>query len=139
MNVPEIDKDAGAKSSEQGDKYIPFGRPYSKLRRELSDDDMNSPAVQKLLLGEIDRLESKVLDLEIFQKRFYEIDKEKAVLSEKLKVSIRHEVLYGFGLAIGSGMLSIASMIHAQKYMYIAVGLGLILIIGSILSKVIGR
>ena len=38
-------------------------RSFAKLRRELSDDELSSPAVQRLLIDDIERLEREVAEL----------------------------------------------------------------------------
>lgn len=134
MDTPEIDKDTN--SSKEADKanYIP-GKPYSKLRRELSEDDLSNPAVQKLLINEIDKLEIRVSDLELVEKKFYEADKSKAVLEEKIRTHNAMDVLYSFCLSIGSGLMGMASLYKINEYGWILLIAGLILIIGGIFSK----
>ena len=121
-------------SGELEKNYIP-GRPYSRLRRELSEEDLTNPAVQKLIISDIDKLEVRISDLEEFQVKFYETDKEKAVLEEKLKGHNSHEILYSFCLSAGSGLLGISSLFELGEKGWIFLVIGGILIIGGILSK----
>lgn len=134
MNTPEIDKDTGVKQEKTTSNYIP-GKPYSKLRRELSDDDLTNPAVQKLLISEIDKLEMRISDLEIVEQNFHEVDKSKAVLEEKLKTHHSLEILYSFCLSIGSGVMGLSSLFKINEYGWIFLTVGGLLIIGGILSK----
>ncbi|MEQ8583202.1 MAG: hypothetical protein RIC30_10295 [Marinoscillum sp.] len=134
MGEPEIEKDLGKGQEESTKGYIP-GKPYSKLRRELADEDLSNPAVQKLLLSEIDKLELRVSDLEIIEQNFHSLDKDKAVLVEKLKTHNSLEILYGFCLSIGSGLLGLSSMFKINEQGWIFLVVGGILIIGGILSK----
>ena len=55
----EVEKDTGEDSKELEKNYIP-GRPYSRLRRELSEEDLTNPAVQKLIISDIDKLEVRI-------------------------------------------------------------------------------
>ncbi|MES2727771.1 MAG: hypothetical protein V4643_11755 [Bacteroidota bacterium] len=132
---PNIEKDTGIRQEEQMSSYIP-GKPYSKLRRELSDEDLTNQAVQKLLLNEIDKLEVRVAELERVEEKFHLVDKEKAVLDEKVKTLNAMEILYSFCLAIGSGLLGIASLFDKGWIFLVAGG---ILIIGGILSKFVKK
>jgi hypothetical protein len=134
METPEVDKDTGNNLENKAQSYIP-GKPYSKLRRELSDDDLSNPAVQKLLISEIDKLEIQVSELEIIEKQFHEVDKSKAVLEEKIKSSNSLEILYSFCLSIGSAVLGLSSLFKINEYGWIFIVVGGILIIGGILSK----
>lgn len=136
MEVPEVEKDTGSKNEEIKMDYIP-GKPYSKLRRELSDEDLTNPAVQKLLINEIDKLELRICDLELTEKKFYEVDKEKAVLEEKIKTQNSLEILYSFCLSIGSGIMGLSSLFKINEYGWIFLVSGGILIIGGIFSKYI--
>jgi hypothetical protein len=129
-----IEKDSGKYKEEKQTSYIP-GKPYSKLRRELSDDELSNPAVQKLLISEIDKLEMRVAALEICERDFYEVDKAKAVLEEKMKAHNSQEILYGFCLSIGSAILSLSSMVKLSETGWIFLIVGGLLIIGGILSK----
>ena len=134
METPEIDKDSGTKKEEKQTSYIP-GKPYSKLRRELSDDELSNPAVQKLLISEIDKLEIRVAELEICEKNFYEVDKAKAVLEEKMKTHNSQEILYSFCLSIGSAIMGLSSLVKINETGWIFLVVGGLLIIGGILSK----
>ncbi|WP_430405943.1 hypothetical protein [Fluviicola sp.] len=133
-----IEKDTGNKQEEQKSSYIP-GKPYSKLRRELSDEDLSNPAVQKLLLSEIDKLEVRVSELELIEGKFHQVDKEKAVLEEQIKAHNAMEVLYSFCLAIGSGLLGLASLFDVKVTGWIFLLSGGVLIIGGILSKLVKK
>lgn len=135
---PNIEKDTGIKQDEQVSNYIP-GKPYSKLRRELSDEDLTNPAVQKLLLSEIDKLEIRVSELEVIENKFHQVDKEKAVLEEQVKTHNAMDVLYSFCLAIGSGLLGLASLSEIKDKGWIFLLSGGVLIIGGILSKLVKK
>lgn len=130
----EVEKDTGKDSREIEKNYIP-GRPYSRLRRELSEEDLTNPAVQKLIISDIDKLEARISDLEDFQVKFYETEKDKAVLQEKLKGHNSHEILYSFCLSAGSGLLGISSLFEMKEEGWIFLTIGGLLIVGGILSK----
>ena len=52
----------------------------SKVRRELSEEEMSSPAVQRMLLDELERLEMEASELREFKDKFHTTDKDAAVL-----------------------------------------------------------
>lgn len=136
MEQKEVEKDIGKGTEDTISDYIP-GKPYSKLRRELADEDLSNQAVQKLLLSEIDKLELRVSYLEDIEKQFHVVDKSKAVLEEKMKTESSHEILYSFCLAIGSGLLGLASLFENKEWIFLVAG-G-ILIVGGILSKLVKK
>jgi len=55
-------------------------RAFSKLRRELTDEELSSPAVQRLLIDDIERLEKENGKLSDYQDSYYTADKKAAVL-----------------------------------------------------------
>jgi hypothetical protein len=137
MEQPDtVEKDTGSNIKGSKSDYVP-GKPYSKIRRELSDDDLGNSAVQKLILSEIDRLEIEVIKLELYKDKFHESDKQGAILSEKLKYSNSHEILYSFCLAVGSAIMSLAALFPFNEKGWIFLVVGLLLLIGGVLSKFI--
>ena len=70
-------------------------RAFSKLRRELTDEELSSPAVQRMLIDDIERLEKENGRLSDYQDSYYAADKNSAVLNEKLKTSVAQEVIFG--------------------------------------------
>ena len=49
-----VAKDSGS-IAVAAQSYIPSS-PYSLIKREISETDLESPAVQRILLGEVDKL-----------------------------------------------------------------------------------
>lgn len=129
----EIQKDTGARKLEEQD-VIPSS-PFSKLKRELSEEDLKSPAVQRLLLAEIDKLEYKSSDYDNLYDNFHSVDKECSILKEKIKTSKSTEVLYGFALTIGSIVIGLASLVWEDGYGWINITVGGLLILGGLISK----
>jgi len=143
----EIQKDEGSNIIPRRALGVP-SNPYSNLKREISEEDLKSPAVQRILLGEVDKLENKSLLLEdqltvkstdysTLQSKFYQIDKEKSILEEKLKKSKSQEILYSFCLAAGSVIIGFAKMVWDKGLGEIFLVLGVFLIIGGIITKAV--
>jgi len=63
-------------------------KALSHLKRELSDDDLAQPGVQKLLINNLDEIEEQNVELCEYRDRFYEADKRLAVLTEKQRVRV---------------------------------------------------
>lgn len=85
--MPSSDLEPHEDGSAQGNRK---GRQaLSNVRRELSEEELSSPAVQRMLLDELDRLETEAGELKEFKDRFYSADKDAAVLGERLRASWR--------------------------------------------------
>lgn len=133
--MAEIPEEAGENAVKTVAQSIVPRSPYSRIRREISEEDLASPAVQKILLGEVDKLQSQVCELELIESRFHVTDKKAAVLEEKLKAVNSHEVLYSLCLTIGSAVIGASSIIWNSGYGWIAIAIGSILVVGGIVSR----
>jgi hypothetical protein len=128
--MADVPDEPGNNVVESSPSTIVPSSPYSRIRREITDEDLASPAVQRILLGEVDKLQYQVLQLEMIESQFYLIDKRSAVLEEKLKSVNSHEVLYSLCLTIGSIVIGLSSMIWENGYGWLAIAMGSLLVIG---------
>ena len=111
-------------------------RALASLRRELSDKELLSPAVQKLLLDEIDRLEEDNTELGGYRSRFHEADKKAAVLQQKQTISIAQEIISLSCITVGGAALGYApSVWSSQPTGGIALAFGVVLVMGGIIAK----
>lgn len=108
--------------------------PYANVKRELSPEELQSTAVQKLLLDANNRMKQDNERLKEIEKKYHERDKEVAVLYERLKVSTGSEILYTFSETVGAGMMGVSSIFWDQKGWIILV-LGAMLVLGGIVYK----
>lgn len=83
-------------------------KALASLRRELNDKDMTHPAVSKLLLDDVERLELENAHLAGYRSRFHEADKSSAVLDQKLRVSQSQEIVFGICTTLGGAALGFA-------------------------------
>jgi hypothetical protein len=135
--MPEVPEEAGRDVVTTTPQSIVPSSPYSRIRREISEEDLASPAVQRILLGEVDKLQSQVALLEITESNFHMVNIKSAVLEEKLKAVNSHEVLYSLSLSIGSVIIGLSSMVWDKGYGWIAIAVGSVLVVGGIVSRVI--
>ena len=113
-------------------------KALSTLRRELSDKELLSPAVQKLLLDEIDRLEGENTELAGYRSRFHEADKQSAILAQKHRVSISQEVISMSCITVGGAALGYAPSIWSvQPTGALSLAFGVVLVLGGIVAKVV--
>lgn len=139
IEAPEPEPSASAKTYEPEQ---PKGRgrrkALSSARRELSDNELASSAVQKLLLDEIERLEEENIELCGYRNRYHEVDKKAAVLEQKIKQSMAHEIISVTCLTVGAAAIGYAPKVWSSEPTgYICLAFGILLIIGGIVSKAI--
>ena len=95
-----------------------------------------------MLLDEIERLEEENGALKNFQSRYYEADKQSAVLEEKLKDSFSEEIIFSVCLVIGSAILGYVPTIIGSSETttgWVGLAFAIALIICGIASKVVKR
>lgn len=113
-------------------------KALASLRRELSDKELLSPAVQKLLLDEIDRLEDDNTELAGYRSRFYEADKKAAILEQKHTASIAHEIISISCITVGGAAIGFApSVWSTQPTGAIALAFGVVLVLGGVVAKAV--
>ncbi len=85
------------------------------LRRELSEAELQTPGALKLLLDELERLDTECDESKELARQFYERDKEVATLRERLKGVKGLELVYSGTLVIGSLLVGYAPGAWAQQ------------------------
>lgn len=88
----------GAKQMEDSLKE----KPLSRVNRVLTEEDLKSAGVRKMLLGQLDEYDQCKCDLVEVRNDFHRKDKECAVLTEKIKGIITFDWLYSALLTFGS-------------------------------------
>lgn len=141
--MTEIDRMSEEPDSEEG-AVVPAiqkgRRSLSKVRRELSEEELKSAAVQRMLIDEIERLERENIDLCDYRDKYYESDKRASTLEEKDKERISTQVLFGVCLTVGAALLGYApSLWQSQPGGWLSIVFGGVLIAGGIASKVVKR
>ena len=61
-----------------------------------------------MILDQLDSAEERVAELMNFQDRFYQVDKERAILSTRVNRESSFEILYGAVLALGPLLVGLA-------------------------------
>ena len=137
-NNKEVSKDSGfGKEQVSVPTSIPYD-PYANVQRLLSEEDMSSPAVQKLLLNDNTRMSREIERLCAIEDNYHARDKEVAILEEKLKESTGAEVLYTLCEAGGSALVGVSTTFW-DKNGWILLILGCVFIVGGILFKIVKR
>jgi hypothetical protein len=111
---------------------------FRQVRRELTEEELSSPAAQRFLLDELDRLDKEVDDLKSIREQFHAADKRADVLEQRLQRHTALEILSSGALLAGALALGYAPRVWdtgATGPMLVA--LGVILIAAGIWAKAI--
>ena len=125
-----------------GEPTPPSGRRQAlrDLRRELTNEDLASPGVQKMLLDELARADGDCELLNGYVTRFHDADKRAAVLEEKLRAQTALEIAFGVGVGLGGAIMGLApSLWDKDPFGYLALIVGSLLIIGASVARVYKR
>ena len=110
------------------------------LRRQLTNEDLASPGVHKMLLDELERADADCELLNGYRTRFHDVDKRAAVLEERVRTQTALEVMFGVGVGLGGAIMGFApSLWPSPPFGYIALGLGFLLVLGATIARVIKR
>ncbi len=127
---------------EDGETTSPISsnKPFKKINHDLSEKDLASTGVRKLLLNEIVKLEYNVTNLLEFREKYHEADKEKIRLEEKQKHYFSHEALYSLCITVGALLIGLTPSIQGENNnSNITLGVGGVLIIGALITKVLKK
>lgn len=87
---------------------------FSNLKRELSDEDLNSPGTQRLILNELDKYEECSKQLELYKSKYYECDKDRAIYKERANSSNAFEILYSSSLSVGAMLIGLTPSLNEK-------------------------
>jgi len=97
MSDPEVD--VGAKKSEPTQQFK--DRVFSKLEKEISEEDIRNPGVIRLIIADNEKLSDRIKALEVIEKSYYQEQKTLGKYEEKENRKISYEILYDSTIALG--------------------------------------
>ena len=140
------------KQSSKTDEYVESsvnpdsikqGGAFSKLKRELQEEDLSNRGTQILILNELDKYEACKKQLEQYRDKFHAADKENAVLSTRISSSTFFEITNSALLTIGSVLVGLApSVLKEGKPYYLTwviLSMGIVALVGSIATKFLNK
>jgi hypothetical protein len=74
-------------------------------RKDLSEEDLSTPAARQFLLDELERLDGEISELQEFRGSYYEASTKVKVLEERQLRSSETEIMSNLCLTVGSAML----------------------------------
>lgn len=118
---------------------IKQGGAFSKLKRELQEEDLSNRGTQILILNELDKYEACKKQLEQYRDKFHAADKENAVLNARINSSTFFEITNSALLTIGSILVGLTpSVLKEGKPYYltwVVLVIGVIALAGSMVTK----
>ena len=112
---------------------------FSLIDRQVSESDLKSLGTLRWLLNEHDKYEECIKQLDDYKEKFYNCDKEKSVIEEKLKNSTSFDILYSLSLSAGSALIGVAPSISDDISKWILPSIGGLLFIGGIITKIVHK
>lgn len=134
MDYKNQNKDIDPRNNGKADASGPIanksftGMAFSRLSRELSEEDLNAPGTKKMILDKLDALTMENLELKAFQTKYYDVDKNYAVLSERYGAVVESANVRSIFSIAGSVLLGTTPWMYDHKF-----GWGII-VISSLLS-----
>jgi hypothetical protein len=138
----KIDQDVNPQQGAAGEGAGPpkLRQAYSKVRRELSEDELQNPVVQRLLVNDLDRIEGEVAELRHFRDEFHKCDKAKAVLEGARKQKIAVQIVKDVCFFAGGALVGIAPSLWGTPHCGLTILLtGFALIICGIVCRVVEK
>ena len=117
------------------------GAAFRDVRRQLTDEELKSPGVQKILLDMLQEADDERENLTSYVSGFHNADKNAAVLQERLKTHTAIEVFFGVGVGLGGAIIGLAPFLWGAKpeYGVITGIIGLGLMIGATVGRVVKK
>lgn len=113
-------------------------KSFASLRRELNEEELLSPAVQRMLIDEIERLDIERDELYSFRTKFHESDKRAAILDERFKGKISIEIIHIACITVGAAALGYAPSIwQTQPTAWMTAVFGVVLIVAALAAKAV--
>ena len=111
----------------------PSGRrqAFRDIRRQLTDDDLANPGVQRLILEELERAEEQCETLQTYVDRFYEADKRAAVLEAAASSEKTVEILFRVGVGLGGTLIGLSPSLWQEGLPGVLVLVVGIVLVGS--------
>jgi len=113
---------------------------FKNIRRQLQEEELTSPGVQKLILEQLEIADERCELLEAYVDRFHAADKRAAVLQEQLRTQTALEVFFGVGVGMGCAIIGLAPLFwDTTSKGPIVLAVGILLVLGSTIGRIVKR
>ncbi len=114
-------------------------KSWSRAKRELTDEELASPAALKMLLDEVERLDVEKAELTAYRDRFHEADKSCAILREQKRGTLAADVVFTGAMSLGGVLLGLSASTTSPTAFWELLAVGVLMIATGIAAKVIRR
>lgn len=117
------------------------GKLFGNITHALSDSDLASLPVAKLILDRMYTAEMQREEFKAYVPLYHAADKNVAVLKEKLNTSTMVDIFYGTGLALGGAAAGFAPYFWDKDRMapgIICISFAVVLIVLSVVVRIYG-
>lgn len=141
QSEPRVAADTRTEASSVQAPAVRGRRALAAIRRALTDDELQNPGAQKLLLDALDRADTEIDALREYQDRFHEADKRAAVLGEKLSSSTSADITFGVGVGVGGALIGLTPYFSKLSGIagWLCLALGLALAVGAAVARMKAR
>lgn len=137
-NDDDTEEPHGNDGEEEAPKSKGRRQSFGHVRRELNEDELSSPGVQKMMLDELDRMDGSERELRKISKELSEAKSSLAVAEEKLKTHHAFDILSTGAVAAGTLIFGVAfSPTIDKEIFWITITISVILVGVGIIAKVI--
>lgn len=114
---------------------------FGGIRRQLTDTELASPAVQKLLLDILEDTEADKDEYKGYVDAYHAADKRAAVLGEKLNTNRAVDIFFGIGVGLGGTIIGLATFFWGNDKLYgiLCLVVGFLMITGAIVGKIVKK
>ena len=129
----EADEDAGTAPARSR-------RPsFGGIRRQLTEAELASPAIQKLLLDMLEETEASRDEYKSYIEAYHAADKRAGILGEKLNRDRAVDVFFGVGVGLGGTILGLSPFLWEKGIVYgvISLIIGVAIIIGASIGRLV--
>jgi hypothetical protein len=139
--APQLGQGAAAPPAGPPPQTPAIGRlALRNIARQLTDADLGTPGVQKLLVDLLDRADEENSSLRNYVDLFHAKDKEAAILAADLRTNRTLEIYFAAGLAFGGIIAGLAGYFWGKKEPDNIIGaIALILGVGMIVASIFAR
>ncbi len=111
---------------------------YPRTVQSLSEKDLKSPAVLKMVLSENKELKREREKLKEIEKKFYESERNLAIVNEKLKKKTSSEIFTDVVYTVGGLIIAISTLDFNSRFTIhngLFILIGLLLIVGAAIAQ----
>lgn len=113
---------------------------FRDVRRQIEEADLGNPAIQKMLLDDLERAEAECEILHGYVERYHDADKRAAVLDERLRTKKSLEIFFGVGVGMGGTIMGLAPFFwDKQPQGALVLLVGILLVMGATVGRTVAR